>query len=507
MSNSAPAVIGIDYGTHATKVAIITKTGMAKSIVFDDGNSMMPTAAYFDAQGNVIIGSEAINLGMIDPANLVRNAKRYMGTDEVLHTSQDGKTWLPQNIAQLFIEAAKKAAENETGLIHRYAVVSVPANYTDEQKEATISAAKLVGFEEVHLIHEPTSAMFAYCSNTERNVPDGIRLVCDEGGGTLDISVVSKSGNRFEVKTTNGVPKLGGMDYTRALVDEIIIRFEDKTGEQITQDTHAETFADLWRRAEECKFKLNRSESVNISVITDENKAAFPFTQNDMRRVCRPLLDQMIACVKKTLDEASVSIEEVIELVPIGGGSQLFCVLEALEKFYGKPLSKGDALHCVSQGAALKGWESKGHVQVDEGIFLPSRGILLRDVTAHALGIRALNSEGHQVFTVILQKSVPMPSKITKEFTLGEEGATDAVVEILQGDAGQNVDTCLSLGTFELNGLQPLYGQPHRIMVEFNIDANGLLTATAFDPIGGQSADLQLHYNKSSETTLEGVTQ
>tara|TARA_Y100001933_G_scaffold265180_1_gene336441 strand:- start:14445 stop:15944 length:1500 start_codon:yes stop_codon:yes gene_type:complete len=499
--------MSIDYGTHATKIAFIGKSGRAQPVTHDDGRTSIPTAIYFDSKGKYYVGAEALNMGVLDPQNLIQNAKRLMGSDKILYADNNGKEWHAHEIAQICMELAKAATEKETGLIHRYAVVSVPANYTDKQKEDTIKAAKQAGFEEVDLIHEPTAAMFAYCANTERTVPDGIRLVCDVGGGTTDVSQVTKSGNRFEVIATNGVSKLGGMDFTKVIVDEVITRFESKTGQKISHESHPEVYADLWRRAEESKFRLNRSESVKIPVVTDDHKELVAFSQDDMRHVCATLLEQIIACLKKTLDDAQISLDDVIELIPIGGGSQLFCVLEALEKFYGKPLAKGDALHCVSLGAALKGWESKGHVQVDEGTILPSRGLLLRDVTAHALGLRALNAQGKEVFTTVLAKSVPMPSKITKEFMLSEEGVTDAVVEILQGEKGQDVDTCLSLGSFELTGLEPRYGEPHRIMVEFNIDTNGLLTATAFDPIGGQSADLQLHYNKSGQPSLEGENE
>lgn len=234
-------------------------------------------------------------------------------------------------------------------------------------------------------------------------------------------------------------------------------------------------------------------------MIVESKRLQIVLTRDEYRRLTQDLTDQIIECLDRTIREASIQRDTLLELIPIGGGSQLFCVLEALEAYFGKPLSNlTDPHHAVAKGAALIGWEEEGSVLTPEGVRLPASQHVYRDVTAHAIGVLALDNNDEERFTTILTKGVPMPSEFTKMFLISEEGATAACIKIMQGQMGDKLGDCTLLGEFQLTELQPVFGQPHKIEVGIKIDQNGLLTATARDSIGGKTADLQVSYETAA---------
>ena len=496
----AKSVLGLDLGTATCEVSVVSKTGLAKSVLFPDGLTMLRSVVYFQEGEPPIVGQEAENLVLLDPAQGVRHWKRYMGSNDVLYTTPSGKVYRAEDLAAIYIRHCKDAVETETGMDYRDAVITVPANYLDHQKEATIRAAKTAGFAAVTLIHEPTAAMFSRLANTERDdVPDGLRLVVDKGGGTLDISVCQKIGNAYEIKATNGVPELGGLDYTQAIVDHSTQEFQRVCGVELQPDSYRDELADLWRRAEEAKVRLNRTDKVSIPIVVGTHKHQVTITKDTMRQICQPLVDMMLKCIRTTLDEAQLKLEDILELIPIGGGSQLFLVQEELQRFFGRPLSNhSDPIHCVAHGAVIRGWEDRGEVQVDRATILPSRGYALRDVTAHAIGVKALDQSMVERFSPILKKGVRIPSVYQETFSLAEEGQTDALVEILQGAENMDLGACLKLGEFELNDLPPIHGKRHHIEIEMRIDENGMLTSSARCAESDKAADLNVQYKKSA---------
>jgi len=489
--------IGIDAGTATFELAKISKLGTATPIEFPEGGTVLAAVVYFVDGKEAIVGQEAQNMWLVDPPNGRLHWKRSMGSDEILYTSSTGEEYLAEDLLVIYLRYCKDAAETDTGMIIRNVVISVPANYNDAQKDATIRAAKAVGFENVRLIHEPTAALFARLANTDRDVADGLRLVVDVGGGTTDISVCQKTGNRYEVKTTGGVAKLGGMDLTEAIMVYCVEEFRKVSGMSLDPQTHREELADIYRRCEDVKLRLNRTDRATVPIVVGADKHQVVITKDQMRAISQPLVDKLLQCIRRTLDEAGLTLENILELIPIGGGSQQFCVLEELELFFGRPLSNhADPIHAVANGAVLKGWEDLGQVNVDEATILQSRGFSLRDVTGHALGVSALDEAHTQRFTPVLDKGVRLPSCHQKTFRLAEEGATEALIEVYQGDAGDDLASCLKLGEFELTGLPTIFGKPHPIEIEFQIDANGMLTATAYCTVSGKQADLQITYEK-----------
>jgi molecular chaperone DnaK len=503
-NTKAKVLCGIDLGTHSCQVAYISNSGKALPVQFPDGNTSLRSVVYFQNGEDPIVGLEAENLLLIDPQNGVRHWKRAMGSDKVLFTTASGREYRAEDIAKLFLSECKKAFENEIGQICQAVVITVPANYNDLQKDQTIKAAESVGFSDVNLIHEPTAAMFSRLGNSERETPDGMRIVVDCGGGTLDISVCEKLGNRYEIKVTNGVPQLGGMDFTKALFDHCASEFRNAGGHDLQDDI--ETGADLWRRCEEGKIRLNRSEKITIPIISNGMKHQVSITKDEARELWKPLVDQILKCISKTLKEANIDIDDVCELIPIGGGSQLFVIQEELARFFNRPISNhADPIHAVATGAVLKGWEDLGEIAVDDATILPARGHMLRDITAHALGVKALDENGQERFTAILEKGVPLPSFFQKTFRLtGVDEATSnsfvsALVEIYQGEPDQEISECFQLGDFELSDLPNIVGRPHRIEIEMRIDKNGMLTATAICTESQKTAELQVAYKKGSQ--------
>ena len=404
MQERSPCVLGIDLGTSTCQAAYIDKTGQPRCVEFSDGRTFFPSVVYFRNGSEPLIGSEAHDLLLLDPKNGVRHWKRHMGSDKVLF-QQNGKAWKAEQIASLFLKECKHAAESITGLVFEDAVVAVPANYDDSRKAATLKAAKAAGFRRVALVHEPTSALLSRFFDRQITPVDGLRLVVDIGGGTTDISLVEKRGNVYEVKASYGIPQLGGLDFTERLKEFCEESFQRE--HSCSPNEKPEDAADLWRRCEEGKMRLNRQDKIMIPVFhSGKNlKHGVEISKEDLRRISKPLLDRILDCIREVLANQGVEIRNVVELIPIGGGSQLFCVREELEKFFNRPISAhGDPIHAVALGAVLKGWHDRGEVEVEGGVLLPAPQYSVKDVTAHAIGVEALDQNKNPSFAVLLNK-------------------------------------------------------------------------------------------------------
>lgn len=499
---NAVSACGIDLGTATRQNAKVSGAGQAMVVPFPDGNTWSSSTFYFQDGEHPIMGQEAENLSLIDPENSVSHWKRSMGTDEVLYTTKSGKKYRAKDFAALAIADCKKAIEDVTSEIFEAAVIGVPANASDIQKSQTIEAGEKAGFSHVELAHEPTAALWSYIGNSEREMSDGIYLVVDIGGGTTDITLCERLGGRSQVKSTNGISQLGGVDFSQELFDHCVKMFRNAGGD-LQNDPDAK--ADLWRRCNEGKIRLNRNEKITIPIISGGIKHQVVITKDEACDIWKSFVDQVLNSIIKTLEDANVDIGDVNELIPIGGGSQNFHVLESLARFFGRPLSTHvDPHHAVAKGCVLQALESLGEVAT-EGIILPARGNILKDITAHALGVKALDAENKERFTPVLKKGVPMPSYFSKTFQLVnvEEAASNssisAQVEIYQGEPDKAISECTQLGKFELEGLPNISGRPHRIDIEMRIDKNGLLTATATCTESEKQAEMQVTYKKSGQ--------
>lgn len=488
-------LVAFDIGTEDLKMATIDQTGRRVSLPFPDGESTSPSNVYFRDGQTAVFGREAQHYGLIDPQNYVRHWKRSLGTSDTLYKDCNGKKYQAKDILELVLGEFHKWAETATGTAVTHSLLSIPANVNDQVKQELLAVAEGLGLEVVKLVHEPTCAIHDKTAGSGQKVSDGYRCAVDVGGGTTDISIELKQGNTHSIVETNGEEKLGGVDYTGRLCEHCVSEFEEAHDVRITQTSHPEDYAELSHRVESAKKLLNKTDKVSVPVFAEGKRLSVTITKDEYRQVTQDLTAKIITCFEKTLTEAGISKDDLAELVVVGGGGQVFCVQDELESHFGRQLSNpSDPCHAVAKGAALIGWEEVGSVVTSEGIHLPAPQLFLRDVTAHAIGVFAIDDQDRERFTVILAKGAAMPSQFTKMFLLSEEGATAADIRLLQGQAGDAPDECSVLGNFQLMELQPMFGQPHKIEICLNIDKNGLLTATARDTVGGKTADLEVSY-------------
>ena len=490
-------IIGIDAGTGRMKVCTIDATSRTRVIAFADGNSTMPSCVYFRDGQEPVTGVEAADLGLIDPKNCVKHWKRDMGNSKVLYTDSKKKEYRAKDILAILLKECLIMAERDLGTVGLKAVITVPANYTDNQKQETLDAAEVVGIECIKTVHEPTAALFARTIDNNNTVADGERMVCDIGCGTTDISIQQKAGNCFNTVTCNGIQKLGGLDYTERMVNYCIDQFKNEHNILITQHDYPEEYADLFHRCENAKLRFANINETSVPIVVQGKKCMIKLDRATVDKITKDLTDSIIDCVKKTVSESGHSMEDFAELVPIGGGSQLFCVLESLENMFGRPVSNHADPHlAVAKGAVVAARQKIGEVESDDGHILPPLPEVMRDITAHALGVLAYDQNNNKFFSQILKKGVPMPSKYIRVYQLSDDGATGALIQILQGEENQDPDTTEKIGEFMLENLQPVFGEPHKVEVHLAIDENGILHAQAFDPLDGTTAEAKLTYQK-----------
>jgi molecular chaperone DnaK len=491
---TARYTIGIDLGTGTIQVAHIDPTGRPQIIQHPDGATFLPAVVFFDDDDKPVFGTEADNLCLVRPDRGVRFAKRHMGTADVLITIA-GKGLTAFDIAVLTLKHIKEYVERDRNRLVERVVITVPANYLDVQKDAVIGAAKAAGFAEVKLENEPTAALLARLTDDKR-IGDGKYGCWDLGCGTFDMSVVDRKGTEFTVLMTRGVSELGGKDFTQALVDHVIAEAAKK-GVRITPQDR-EDYADLWRRCEDGKRRLNSVDDVTIVAIHDGKRAAVTIDKDIARKLWRKFADQLVACATQLMAEAKIGTSDLKELIPSGGGSMCFLVEEVMEQWFSRKISAhGDRVNAVALGAALLGLEYWQGVKTDGGTVITPRGIFLRECTAHAIGVSALSDQGAEVFAIVLEKGVRMPATHEREFVISEDGATSVTVEVMQGQPGP-LAQCKLLGKFLLDGLPAVYGRPHKIAVTLHVDDNGMVMATARDVESGKVADLKVAYDKKA---------
>ncbi len=492
----------IDLGDGRVKVAIPDANGNPVTMPFSDGSLYLPSALFFNADGSVIYGVEAINLGLAEPDKLVVNWKRKMGTGQMLYQADDGTEYKACDIARLLLQEVARTYEARTGDILTKAVISVPAIYTDSKKRETKEAGEALGIEVICMPHEPTAALFG---NSVHKRCDGLRLVIDIGSSTTDISLANKSGNNIAVKNTNGDPNLGGQDFSTKLREMVLERFEEKHGFRPDPQKHSLAYQDLFQRIEQVKHSLSTREQASVVVSCEGRVFSTAITRQEFEHATVDELQRAMDCVEQTLKEASVSADEILEIIPVGGPSQMPMIDDAIEKRFGKK----PTCHCEPHFAVALGNVIAGRLKIElnggafevGGSKLPPLIFSARDVTSYPIGVAVLvdGSENNLVNSVILDKGVPIPSDQTQPFTLAVPGQTDAKIEILQGKDGAAYSECLLLGHFELTGMKPIFDKPHRVDVRLKFDHNGMLSANAYDPVSGISTDLEIDYAKAKD--------
>lgn len=458
--------IGIDLGTTNSCVAVL-EGGEPVIIPNIEGMRTTPSVVAFSKDGERIVGEPAKRQAVTNPERTITSIKRKMGSDYKI--TIDGKAYTPQDISAIILQKLKADAESYLGDTVTDAVITVPAYFTDAQRQATKDAGKIAGLNVKRIINEPTAASIAY--GFEKDNIDEKILVFDLGGGTFDVSVLEIADGTFEVLATNGNNHLGGDDFDNILVDYIAKDFQTKEGVDLKADKVS--LQRLRDAAEKAKKELSSTMTTNINLPFITANASGPkhlnmdLTRAKFDELTHELVNKTMDPMKKAMDDAKLSPSEINKVILVGGSTRIPAVQETVKKFLGKEPHKGiNPDECVALGAAVQGGVLTGEVN----------DILLLDVTPLSLGLETLGG----VFTKIIERNTTIPTKKSQVFSTAADNQTAVDIHILQGERPMASDN-VSLGNFQLNNIPPAPRGVPQIEVTFDIDANGIVNVKAKD--------------------------
>ncbi|WP_123052996.1 molecular chaperone DnaK [Clostridium sp. JN-1] len=470
-------VIGIDLGTTNSCVAVM-EGGEPVVIANSEGARTTPSVVSFQANGERLVGQVAKRQSITNPDKTIMSIKRHMGTSYKVNI--DGKDYTPQEISAIVLQKIKADAEAYLGEKVTQAVITVPAYFNDSQRQATKDAGKIAGLEVLRIINEPTAASLAY--GLDKMDTNQKILVYDLGGGTFDVSLLELGDGVFEVKSTNGDTHLGGDDFDQKVMDYIAETFKSENGIDLRNDKMA--LQRLKEAAEKAKIELSSSMQTNINLPFITADAAGPkhidmnLTRSKFNELTQDLVDRTIEPMRKSLNDAGLSINEVDKIILVGGSTRIPAVQDAVKNFTGKEPSKGvNPDECVAVGASIQAGVLTGDV----------KDVLLLDVTPLTLGIETLGG----VATPLISKNTTIPTKKSQVFSTAADGQTSVEISVVQGERQMAADN-KSLGRFTLSGIAPAPRGVPQIEVTFDIDANGIVNVSAKDKGTGKEANITI---------------
>ena len=475
-------IIGIDLGTTNSCVAVF-EGGEPIVIPNPEGARTTPSVLAFSKTGERMVGQVAKRQAITNPDRTVISIKREMGTN--YKKEIDGKAYTPQEISAMILQKLKADAEAYLGAPVSQAVITVPAYFSDAQRQATKDAGKIAGLEVLRIINEPTAAALAYGMDKEA---DQKILVFDLGGGTFDVSLLEIADGVFEVLATAGNNRLGGDDFDQRIIDWIAEKFKAENGIDLRGDKMV--VQRLKDAAEKAKIELSgvTSSNINLPFITATVNGPLHFeatlTRAEFDRITADLVEKTIAPLQQVIRDAGVSTSEIDKVLLVGGSTRIPAVQEAVKKYTGKEPFKGiNPDECVALGAALQGGVLGGDV----------KDVLLLDVTPLSLGIETLGG----VFNKIIDRNTTIPVKKSQVYSTAADGQTSVEIHVLQGEremAAYNT----TLGRFVLDGIPAAPRGVPQIEVTFDIDANGIVNVTAMDKGTGK----EQHITITSSTNM-----
>lgn len=462
-------IIGIDLGTTNSCVAVM-EGGEAVVIPNAEGNRTTPSVVGFSKTGERLAGQVAKRQAVSNPDKTISSIKRHMGTDYKVNI--EGKNYSPQEISAMVLQKLKADAEAYLGQPVTEAVITVPAYFTDAQRQATKDAGTITGLEVKRIINEPTAAALAYGLDKQQ---DQTVLVYDLGGGTFDVSVLELSQGMVEVKATSGNNRLGGDDFDQRLIDYMVAEFKKTNGVDLSKDRVA--LQRLKEAAEKAKIELSgvTSSNVNLPFITMTAEGPVHMDMNISRakfeELTADLVESTLGPTRQALGDAKLSWNDIHQVILVGGSTRIPAVQEAIKKLSGKDPHKGvNPDEVVALGAAIQGGVLAGEV----------KDIILVDVTPLSLGIETLGG----VFTRIIDRNTTVPTTKSQVFSTAADSQTSVDIHVLQGEremAAYNK----TLGRFQLTGIPPAPRGIPQIEVKFDIDANGIVHVSAKDTATG----------------------
>jgi len=489
--------LGIDAGTTRFKTALLNSNGEPQSLTNRMGQTFTPSVVYF-ADDGPLVGTEADNAALADSDRAVFDWKVNMGTDKVLYTAPDGTTYKAEDILKILLENVKADAEAKCGEPVNEIVVTVPANYNNLQKQQTSDAAKRAGMNVISMPHEPTAGALG---NHVYKLKNARVLIFDLGGGTFDVSVITVTGNVCEVVATGGIQKLGGRDFNKRTEAMIVDAFEKQHNYRPDPQDHAVFYQDLRSRVEQLKISLSAQTQCNVVLSCNGDVLNMTVTRQEFEDLIADLVEQAIEKTEATLKEAGLTWADIDAVYPIGGGSMMPIVVRRLEETSGKNITTNCEAHCAAAlGAAIAGrleYERQNKPFQVGSVTLPPINYFMRDILSCPIGVSVLDEKEMAVCCEILARDTPIPSIQTKNFKLAELDQINARIQILQGSEGDKADDCMVMGHFDLEDIPSRADVVNRIEVTFDLDKDGLLTASARDTVSNKKAELQVDYNNA----------
>lgn len=459
-------IIGIDLGTTNSCVSVM-EGGEAIIIPNVEGNRTTPSVVAFTKDGERLVGETAKRQAITNPDRTISSIKREMGSNYKIDI--DGKDYTPQDISAMILQKLKADAESYLGETVSEAVITVPAYFTDAQRQATKDAGKIAGLEVKRIINEPTAAALAYGMDKEHGQHK--IMVYDLGGGTFDVSILEVGDGVFEVLATRGNNKLGGDDFDQRIINYIADNFKKENGVDLTQDKMS--LQRLKEAAEKAKKELSTTMTTNINLPFISATAAGPLHLNmDLTRakfneLTHDLVDKTTEPVKSAIKDAGISASEIDKVLLVGGSTRIPAVQEAVKQIIGKDPQKDiNPDECVAIGASIQGGVLTGEV----------KDLLLLDVTPLSLGLETLGG----VTTRLIERNTTIPTKKSQIFTTAADSQTSVDIHVLQGEREMAADNT-TLGRFQLEGIAPAPRGIPQIEVTFDIDANGIVNVSAKD--------------------------
>jgi molecular chaperone DnaK len=469
-------VIGIDLGTTNSCVAVM-EGGEATVITNAEGNRTTPSVIAFTKEGERLAGQVAKRQAVTNPERTVGSIKRYMGTDHKINI--DGKDYSPPEISAIILQKLKADAESYLGEKVTQAVLTVPAYFSDSQRQATKDAGKIAGLEVLRIINEPTAAALSYGLDKE---DDQTILVYDLGGGTFDVSILELGDGVFEVKATSGNNKLGGDDFDDRIIEYLIKEFKKSHGVDLSKDKMA--LQRLKEGAEKAKHELSSVTTTNINLPFITATAEGPLhldvtlTRAKFEELISDLVEKTMEPTRQALADSGLRPEDIDKIILVGGSTRVPAVQTAIKNFLGKEPYKGvNPDECVSLGAAIQAGVLTGEV----------KDVLLLDVTPLSLGIETLGG----VFTRLIDRNTTIPTSKSQIFSTAADGQTSVEIHVLQGERQMAADN-KTLGRFTLTGIPPAPRGVPQIEVKFDIDANGIVQVSAKDLGTGKQQEITI---------------